>query len=309
MKVEKITKQDIRILSHIAEYRILTVKQIAALTRRSTQVIRRRLRHLSREGLVFSNERGLGHRPGRREYIVILTETGMDLLNERKILSNHADYTTNKNIDSIFIDHDLILNWFFIHLIQVGRDDPRFSIQHMTTSSHDLKDGDADNPLMMERFSIEESSEDTLIMIPDGVFTITDKESNKSLLFFLEVDRGTETLANTKRNPGDVRQKIINYKVLTHGNHYKRYEKIFKTQFNGFRLLFLANTPARMKALCDLVQGMLPSNFIWITDQERMFSRGIPADIWARGGRHDKPAESILGQKLAFESTILDKMC
>ena len=307
MKAGKITKQDINLLSFTAEYRFLTVKQLAALARRSDQVIRRRLRYFSSENLVLINERGLGHGPGRRENIVILTETGMDLLNDRGILSKHAIYTTNKGIDSFFIDHDLMVNWFFIHLIQMSRDNPLFSIKHMTTSSHNLQDGDIDNPLLMERFTSDDHSEETITMIPDGVFTITNTKLDKSLLFFLEVDMGTETLATTNRSPGDVRQKVLNYQTLFHRNRYKRYRKIFTAQFNGFRLLFVANTAARMKALCDLIQGMPPSDFIWITELDKMFSKGISAGIWARGGLYNKPSESILGSKLAFKSTVLRK--
>ena len=145
-------------------------------------------------------------------------------------------------------------------------------------------------------------------MIPDGVFTIHDKESEKSLLFFLEVDMGTETLAKTDRTPGDVRQKILNYQTLFHSKHYKRYEEIFNTEFKGFRLLFLTHLHVTMKAICGLIQEMLPSKFIWVTDRDRMFSHGVSAEIWARSGWYDKPPESILRQKLAFESTVLDKI-
>ncbi len=304
MKPTMITEKDVRILSYIAEYKFLTVKQISALTRRSSQVIRRRLRHFSGEGLIFSNERGIGKGPGRREHIVLLTQTGMNFLNDRGILSRHAIYTTNKGIDSLFIDHDLMLNWFFIHLIQMSRDNPRFSIQHLTTSSHQLKDGNIDHPLLVEQFSTDNNSYETISMIPDGVFAITDTEADKSLLFYVEVDMGTETLVNSNRNPGDIRQKIINYQTLFSRNRYKRYEKIFNAQFNGFRLLFVANTSARMKALCNLTQRMPPKGFIWVTEFNRVLSKGISAPIWARGGNNDNHPESILGSILAFESTV-----
>jgi hypothetical protein len=115
---------------------------------------------------------------------------------------------------------------------------------------------------------------------------------------------GTETLQSTKQTAGDVRQKIINYQNLFRENHYKRYEKIFNAHFSGFRLLFLVNTLVRMKALSDLVQQMPPSDFIWVTDQEQMFSNGLSAEIWTRGGRTDRKTESILGTKLAFECKV-----
>ena len=304
MKHAKVAKKDIRILSYIAEYKFLTVKQISALNRRSSQTIRRRLRHLSGEGLILSNERGIGNGPGRREHIVILTQKGIKFLNARGLLSRHAFSSTNKKINPLFIEHDLMMNWFFIHLAQLTRNKCRFLIQHLTNSSHDLKDGNTDYPLLMEKFFYGDNSKETICMVPDGIFTITDKGAGKSLLFYLEVDMGTETLVNSNRSPGDIREKIINYQTLFSSNRYKRYEKIFKTKFNGFRLLFVTNTSVRMKALCGLIQRMPPKDFIWVTEINRIFSKGISAPIWARGGQYENHPESILGQTLAFESKI-----
>jgi len=304
----KITKGDVELLSCIAEYKFLTVKQLAALSQRSKQVIRRRLRFFESEYLIVMKERGFGKGSGRRENIIILSEKGMELLRDKDILSSHGTYITNKTSEPMFIDHDLLVNWFFIHLLQIGRDNPRFITQHLTISAHNLKEGNAEKPFLQERFSTDQDHEKINKMIPDGVFTIHDKESEKSLLFFLEVDMGTETLAKIDRTPGDVRQKIINYQALFQSKHYKRYEKFFNAEFIGFRLFFLTELPATMKAICGLIQEMPPSKFIWVTDQERMFSHGVSAEIWARSGWYDKPPESILGRKLAFESTVLDKI-
>jgi len=302
----KITKGDIKILSLIAEYKLLTVKQLSAITQRTLQVVRRRLRHLEHEHIIIWKERGFGSGRGRRENIIIMTQKGLELLHHNEILSAHAKYITDTTPESIFIDHDILVNWILIYLLQIERDNPQFAVRHFTTSSHNLKMGNADNPFLQERFTNDETSEDTLTMIPDGVFTISHKE--KTILFFLEVDMGTETLASTKHEPRDVRQKIINYQSLFRSNHYKRYEKIFNATINGFRLLFLSNTFSRMKKICDLVQEMPPSDFIWITDQNHVFSQGISAEIWARGGRYHKPPESILGPKLAFKAPVMDKI-
>jgi len=304
----KTTKDDIKLLSYIAENKFLTVKQLAALSQRSQQVVRRRLRLFESEHLAAMRERGFGKGPGRRENIIILTEKGMELLRDREILSNHAAYITDKTPDSIFIDHDLLVNWFFIHLLQIERDNSNIAVQFLTTSTHNLKEGNAEKPLLQEKFSTDQDQEKIVTMIPDGVFTVINKEAERTLLFFLEVDMGTETLVKTNLISGDVRQKIINYQSLFHSNHYKRYEKIFNAELNGFRLLFLANSPARMKALCDLTQEIPPSDFIWVTDQDRMFSHGVSADIWARGGQYNKPPESFLSQKLAFEAPVVDRI-
>ena len=75
-----ITKGDTAVLSHIAEYKFLTVKQLSAITRRTLQVVRRRLRRLGNEHLVIMKERGFGTGRGRRENIIILTQKGLELL-------------------------------------------------------------------------------------------------------------------------------------------------------------------------------------------------------------------------------------
>ena len=207
----KIIKGDIDILYHITEYKFLTVKQLVALSQRSTQVIRRRVRTLVDEGFIASYERGLGRGAGRRENIIVATEKCLKQLGDEGLISDHATYVTDNTRESIFLDHDLLVNWFLIHLVQINRKEPRLKIRHLTTSSHSLKGGSAEQPLLMERFAVDGSPDETITMIPDGVFVITDEEPEKSLLFFLEVDMGTETLQSTKQTAGDVRQKIINY--------------------------------------------------------------------------------------------------
>ena len=112
---EKITNGDIKLLSAIAEYKFLTVKQLAVITQRSMQVIRRRLRSLRDECLISLKERDFGGISGRLEYISFLSEKGLEFVRGKEILSAHAKYITDKTAESIFIDHDLLVNWFFIH--------------------------------------------------------------------------------------------------------------------------------------------------------------------------------------------------
>ena len=117
---------------------------------------------------------------------------------------------------------------------------------------------------------------------------------------------GTETIASQDRRPNDIRQKILNYQTLFRTDEYKRYEGLFDFRLNGFRLLFLVNSPARLISLCRLVREMPPSDFIWLTEQQQMFSHGLSARIWARGGRNEDLPQSILGPELACELPLLE---
>ena len=64
------------------------------------------------ECLISLKERDFGGISGRLEYISFLSEKGLELARGKEILSAHAKYITDKTAESIFIDHDLLVNWF-----------------------------------------------------------------------------------------------------------------------------------------------------------------------------------------------------
>jgi hypothetical protein len=277
----KITKQDIELLKHISGFKILTVKQLEAISRRSQQAIRRRLRVLLQEGFVEKKMRGFGRAKGRPEEITFLTERGAELLHSNGTVKKQYSALSENALWTLPLDHDLLLNWFHLYLIQIEQENPQLTVTGFSTNT---------TPSTQ---SILNST-----FIPDGIFAITDKESSKTILFFLEVDMGSETVASTDRNQNDFRQKVLNYQELFRSDKYKKCEKIFHSSFNGFRLLVMTNMHEVLKKLCRLVQEMSPSDFIWLTDQSQMFKEGLNKKIWHRGGKTSKPQESILGTKL-----------
>lgn len=302
-----ISKNDLALLGSIAEHEVLTVGQLSALSQRSRQVVRRRLRVFESKGIIVSKERGYGQSKGRPESLIFLTEDGVMRLKNKGMLSNNVAPTTNMTAGSIFVSHELLINWFRIHLVQMERVMPQLSVNYLSPGLQPSGTDRADRPSLLERIRAKNSQKEVIEFIPDGVFSITNEELSKTLLFFLEVDRGTEIIASMDRGPKDIRQKILNFQALFQCSQYKRYELIFKSKLNGFRLLFLTNTASRLTALSRLVKEMSPSDFIWLTDQESMFARGISAEIWTRGGRYDDPPQSILGPKLACEAPVLFK--
>ena len=299
----KLSRGDTKILSLIALYRILTVSQLAAITQRSRQVIRRRLRFLSHENLILTRMRGYGRGSGRPEDIISITETAAELLQNEGMFSKSISLIPQKNIDFLAVDHDLLINWFYIHLVQIEQCIPDLAI-HPRSPGFLLNNTEKHYNSFKSLIRIE-TGNNPIEFVPDGIFTICHKGSRKSLLFFLEVDMGTEPKASLDRNPRDIRQKILNYQTLFRTNHYKHYERIFNSKHNGFRLLFLTNTASRSTALCRLIKEMPPSDFIWLTDQESMFTQGVSAKIWTKGGRYDDPPESILGLKMACKAPAL----
>ncbi len=291
----RMNHNDGKILRTLAEYRTLTPTQIGTFFQKSRQALWRRLRLLEKEGLIRTIRYELGRGRGRPEGLLGLAEHGVDVLVEKGLISRDVPYE-NILVDGPFgISHQLLLNWFRIHLNQVEKVLPRVNVRLFAHNSAFLpKDGD-DHIFITGYSPVPDSGEQGIKFTPDAVFGISDVLADKTCLYFLEVDRGTETMASPKRDITDVRQKIINYQWYFQSERYKRYEEVFKCKLRGVCRLFLTNTYARLVALCKLTQEMFPREFIWLTECSRLFPDGVSAEIWASGGDLHASQGSILG--------------
>jgi len=287
---------DGELLKAIAECRIVTAPQLAALLARSAKGVRDRTTKLIAEGLLTEVTRGRGQRRGRPERIVSLCESAVARLKERGIIDARIPPDRIMGSSVRCQNHQLLLNWVRIHLAQVERVLPQLEVRFLAHNSPFV-------PVECSCLSIttdtapELARPQRIISIkPDAIFSICDRDGDRTLLFFLEIDLGTETLASPQRELTDIRQKILNYGICFDLQTYKRYEKLWDCQLNGFRLLFITDSLVRLNALSSLVQEMPPSDFIWLTEHARMFEDGISGEIWARGGRLDISPQSILGR-------------
>ena len=115
----QLNKNDIKLLVSIAESRIITLSQVAAIQRKSKQVTRRRMRAMEAAGLIISTTRDLGKSRGRPEKEFSLTETGCVLLRSR--LPALKDIPNDRLIVQKLHcpDHQLLVNWFRIHMIHI----------------------------------------------------------------------------------------------------------------------------------------------------------------------------------------------
>lgn len=302
MPSKSMAKHDIPLLSSVGEYQVVTIRQLAVINRRSCQVVRRRIRSLEDRGLIIKKPYGYGKNQGRPEEIVYLSHQGMRLLSDECIDSASPQYLSD--IQKHHIDHDLLSNWFRIHWTHMENFFPLLSFKYLSPTAH----APEQNHLPRLRIPSGKPNGNTNIIIPDGIFAIRNNESSKALLFFLEVDMDSEAMSGKRGNTNTIHHKIICYQELYRNKHYKRLEKVFGSEFNGFRLLFLTSTDARVAALCRFAKTIQSSDFIWLTDQAKMFHHGLSANIWVRGGRYEDPRESILGPDLASESPIMSNI-
>ena len=290
----RISSKDIDVFMTVAEYRVLTVEQISLLLGRNQKSIYRRLNELEKHNLLLMLDREAGHGRGRPENLFVLTEDCIRLLKGKGSIDHNIRFQKILFEQFNNIDHQLLLNWFCIHLIHLEKQLPRLTIKFYQHNSPFLPKAKVCGTFITDSVQVSNQIDKPEWFTPDMVFSISDNIMGKSLLYFLEVDCGTETIASPKRAGHDIRQKIVNYGAYFDNEGYKRYEQIWESEFRGFRLLFLTNASSRLSNLSKLVRDIPCTDFVWLAEQYRMFADGIGAHIWARGGNTERGRESIL---------------
>jgi len=287
---------DTEILAAIADHRVLTVEQITALPLHmsSPAAVNRRMRLLEPSGWIARGQVSLTGRRGRPKSILSITSAGVSRLKKDGVLREDvpADKVTADSLQDS-IHHELLLNSFRAELLRLQADTTELKATFLSAKSP-FHLGERGTSLLADAVPERPRGGDKRCFTPDGAFVVTHEGAGKSLLFFVEIDMGTEPLVSQAPDTSDIAGKVANYRTYLGTKGYKRHEKTFATPLNGFRVLFVTNTPERRAQVCKTVAGLSPSGFVWVTDQDRLLKRGLAGSIWHRGGCADRTPESIV---------------
>ena len=292
----ELSLRKLELLKLIAEYRVLLTAQVAFLSGTGQRAAEKATQMFRERGyLTFSHYEFEGNR-GRPKGVCSLTERGVELLQKEGLIDVEIANQRMTGEEIVHVSHELLINWFRIYLLQIDIHIPDLHTEFISATTPFQPLNEDGRPMIADRVSSNDVDDG---FIPDGVFSIRNEQQNKRLLFFLEVDRSTESIASTQ-NPVNISQKIRSYRSYFQTKDYKRYKKMWMEDLDGFRVLFLTNTPQRKESICGFLRTNSSLNFVWITDKEQMFRHGISASIWVKGGPSSPPS-SILGSTLAQE--------
>jgi len=302
----RLKKHEVELLRELADFRMLTFTQIAVLSGKSERSARRWKDHLVEDGFVEALPVSVSQGLGRPEGVFGVSHEGLAALRSESALPKAAEFGQVGGQGLIHqASHQVLLNWCRIHLDHLTKALPRLNGDFLSSNSPFNLDRDLSGPVVRDFVPASEEAkpDEKCHFVPDGVFILTDSVETKSLLFFLEVDLDSEPLDSSESGRAAIVRKIQTYQSYFACERYKRYEETWQVKLNGFRVLFVTLTGSRMTSLCRVIQSMPPSDFIWATCQDSMFTEGISGSIWARGGKHDVARQSILGG-LAMKAPI-----
>ena len=293
----RITQASLSVLTDLADYRMLSLSQIAHLHFGGKRAARRRMQQLVAEHLVEILSGGAATGGGRPENIFGVSKAGLQLLQSKSILDERVAFEqvggTNLSHQT---SHQLLLGWCRIHLAHLCRTFSQFEVRLLSFNSPLAVTLETGVPIVRTEL-VMDNGEQPGYFTPDAAFVITDTVQSKSVLFFLEVDMGTEPLSSS--NGRDIRGKIQRYKWHFRMKGYKRFEKVWDAELNGFRLLFVTHVASTVRRILATVKSMSPTGFVWTTSADCMFAKGISGNIWNVGGCSEQPAESIHGGALS----------
>ena len=294
MRFNMATTKDLDLLRVLAEFRLATTPLLARRLGTSEQMIRRRCLELTQDGLIKAIPRNPGQGRGRPKLVYSLTSKGVQPLVTAKLLpaSLLASQVTGENVERM-AEHQLVLNWLALNTANIAKMGDQFTVRFISSTSP-FHVTNAGSTILRDKVEFPDGSE--IPFTPDAAICITHKTLKKSLLFFLEVDMGTETVADPKHTSNtDIRRKIIVYRTYLGRRGYKRYasQDLFNAQFTGFRLLLISATVQRCETLSRLVRALPPSNFVWVAEFSAIADKSFVEPVWAIGG-HDGPKHSLL---------------
>lgn len=304
----RLIAEDVDLLATVADHRILAVRQLQTVLNRNLAALRRRLRLLREEGLIGLVAGGMSGRPGRPGHLVSVRPTGVALLKSHGRL--HQSIPVERVVSETIScpEHHLLLNEIRVQLACVERFIPSLAVRFLASYSPGLYAENYSGPFIHERFTVAEETGEEMSFTPDAIFAVSDAERKKTVMFYLEIDMGTEPHASRDPLRHDVRQKIVNYKACFRTRHYSRHQQTFGSALQGFRLLFLTHDAGRLSSLCRQVREMRPSVFIWLTDKASLTEQGVWGPIWIPGGNTEGSRQSILGSRAPSPSPKPEKL-
>ncbi len=293
----RIDRRDLELLGVIADYRVMTFKQLAVAAERDSKVAHRRVGDLAGAGLIVQTDRKTRSGRGRREKLISVAPGGVALLRDAKVLSQDGLDEDVTLAGLPHVEHQLLLNWVRIHWLRIDQLHPALRVRFVPHSSPMVHLGDARANGGAKPVPVFIRSEGGETFTPDAVATITDVERGKTVLFFVEIDMGTEPFDTPGKSRTTIVQKIQKYQRYFQAERYRDYESVCDCSLRGFRVLFVTNAKTRSAFLSQHLVDIRPREFIWITDEAQLSKHGVGASIWARGGQQGRPSESILGSR------------
>lgn len=281
------TARDLAILEALNRYRYLRTNQIKRLvfTENTTlQSTRRRLKYLFHNGFIGRVIPFVQIGEGSSETAYFLDKSGGQAL-QAETGTELLAYAKGSQVKHQFLDHALDLSEFRVNL-ELALKDHALILLRRFVADFEIK-GNFQKALGQENHKLFQEvshpvSKVKYVVYPDALFIFQGQgelEKYQSL-YFLEIDRGTESL-------NVIRNKVIGYNIYRNERLFTKFGK-----FAAFRVLLQTHSEKRAQNIRQHLTDQEGSELIWVTSQPQVNEVSIIKDsIWLN---HTWELKSIL---------------
>jgi Replication-relaxation len=274
----RITGRDEQVVLDVYKYRYLSASQLQNLHFPSERVAYRRLQALTtlRYLSYFTV-------PNIHERVYHLDAKGAELVAghlevDVKNLAWHKVFHSPK--DYYFLRHFLKLNDFRLQLTAACQNDVK--LLGFIPDYYGTKIEGSVGKYIRDHVCDIANPTVAISHTPDAVFCLQ-KAGGNAALFFLEIDRGTESLTNPAKGFLKAIHFYLNYWVE---GKFKRYSEDFNCPpFNAFRVLVVTTNDERAQNMRDAGSSVsFPKTnikrFFWVTTEEQLTKETILSPLW-----------------------------
>jgi hypothetical protein len=268
-----LTDRDTRLLQDTGRYRYLTSAQVARLHFSHLKVAQRRLRQLVTAGLLRRFHPSEATKAGFQTWWYALTRPGAREVSATTGLPLAVVLPpTRQPRTGGFLAHHTQTTDFRIWLHEACTPTSGFSYSYLPSYDETTVNGRRSRRAALPLPGSPGS------LVPDGVFTLTHRD--RSALFLLELDRGTEPL--TGRHPNAIERKLQAYRTAYDTHAEDHLASLFHASLTGFRILCLVPDPARQARFLELAHRLDLAPLVWVTTTNLTQERGrLDTKAWA----------------------------
>ena len=282
----RLTDRDLLIFRSLLTYRYLTTALITLRFFSNRKRASRRLKKLADDGWLGHFRVAAEGSPFGGELAFFLTaRSASRVAVETDVPLSSLKWRVTPPTSSRYIDHFTALSRFRI-VTDISANDNGLDGEFLPEYSLIRSEHGAFSPAIKSSVKGKTPS-----FIPDGVLCLSRTKAQrdqKKLLFFVEIDRGTEA-------PSIIVNKVRSYCRYYDSGGYEKYDGVFDAKFQGFRLLLVCNDEERQgRLLATVEEARVPDiGFVWMSHDALTGPDCLSERVWRVP--HEANLKSILG--------------
>lgn len=285
----RLTQRDLEIVKAVYLYRALTTPQVELLlfppltpgapVGRKTKC-RERLQKLFHHGYLWRGEIPTVWTEGKKPFVYRIDKRALEWLpNLLGLEPEEIDWKpSERTVSDSGLNHLLKTNDVRIALT-VGVEPAGFRISQWV-DERQLKRNHADEKVMI---TDPQGQVKPAVVIPDGFFTLLNRQTKKTAYHFLEVDLKTETVQTDNTTYRDWTRKVKAYIAYYNSNLFTR-----RYQAKNFRVLTVTASQRRLHNLKKKTEEAGGQKLFWFTTFDQLTAEtAYTAPIWSVASLED----------------------